>query len=201
MFDTLVRPQVGNSLAADSYGLPDDSSDNQDIDEDESPFAGSNILITPDIRTLLERGSSRPSAEIPRAAQSFTHIHHQGIAYSVLKRHEGNSGVLFRGRDTPCCIERILQFPTSNNGRTLQGTWIIARPYRYAHIDVDPYAVYPRLRMRIWSIEQEDFQVALPISAIDAHFAKRVIDWENKQVAVIVSLSRVCPYKLISHIC
>jgi hypothetical protein len=196
MFEALVRPQSDNSLASDSYvfesGLS--ASSYPENDDDFGSYVGSEVTVTPTLRALFKEATSPGSPEVPQSARSFTHIRHRKTAYSTRKRHEGNSGVLFEGNDTPYCIEHILQFPGNKSRRALEGTWVIARPHRRANVVTDPYVVYPHLRMKIWEAELDRNQVAMPISAISSHFAKRDIRWEDNQVAVVASLSRVSDY-------
>jgi hypothetical protein len=196
MFETLVRPQSDNSLAADSYAFQSglSASSYPEDDDDFGSYVGSEVTVTPNLRALFRDVASPGSLSIPQSAQSFTHIRHRKTAYSTRKRHEGNSGVLFEGNGTPYCIEHILQFPESKSRRALEGTWVIARPHQRANVATDPYLAYPRLRMKIWKAELDLQHVAMPILAISSHFAKRDIRWEDNQVAVVVSLSRVCEY-------
>lgn len=160
------------------------------MEDDYGSYIGSTEPVTPTLRAVFREALGRNPLEIPESAQSFTHIRHGGTAYSTHSRHEGNSGVLFADNNPPCCIEKILQFPPNANQRVLQGTWVIVRPYRPARVSIDPYRAYPRLRMRMWDTELGN-AIAMPISAINSHFAKLVIPWEDTEVAVVASLSRV----------
>jgi hypothetical protein len=182
----LVQPQERNSLAIGSHYIQDDSWD----DSDYNPFHGTEEKITSDLRTVLARSAQSP-VTIPPTAISVTHIRHRGTAHSILKRHEGNSGVLIKGSNIPYCIDKILQFPQTKDQCMLQGTWVVLRPHSPAYVTSDPYMQYPHLRMRLWGQELASTSKAVPISTIDTHFAKRNITWKGKQVAVVASLSRV----------
>jgi hypothetical protein len=190
MFKTLIRPQGHNSLAADSYASLD-SSTHEYLDDDYSAFVGTSVPVTPELQAIIRQRLSS-YLNIPKEAKSVTHIHHLQTAYSVQKRHEGNGGVLFDGNDTPFSIERILQFPADPDQRVLQGTWVIGRYHQYAWISYDPYMEYPHLGMCMWDCELEPNLEAMPIEHIRSHFAKCVVPWEGKKVAIITSLSRVC---------
>lgn len=189
MFDTLVKSQGNNSLAADAQGLRGNTSNDQE--EDFELNIGSKVTITPDLRAMIRNSSPNYPLYVPDFAHSFTHIRHHATSYSIQARHEGNSGVVFEGSHTPYQIEGILQFPSDSNEAVCQGTWIIARPHLPAQVNVDPYILYPHLRMKIWGVGLGR-QIAVPISKISFQFAQRAIIWEDKQVTVVASLSRVC---------
>jgi hypothetical protein len=191
MFESLIRPQGRNSLAADSHASSDNSPHEYLDDDYYSAFGGTPVPITPELRDLIHQHLS-PGLSIPKEAKSVTHIHHRQIAYSIRKRHEGNSGVLFHGNETPFSIDRILQFPTDVSEQALQGTWVIGHYHQHAQISHDPYLAYPHLGMCMWDYELESNLEAVPVEQIRSHFAKCVIPWEGKMVAVITSLSRVC---------
>jgi hypothetical protein len=189
MFEKLVQPQDRNSLAAYSHTSSDDL-DLDDMGDGHRMFGGIDFVVTPEISEAVRQQTSS-NLIIPKQAISITHIRHHQTAYSVSKRHEGNSGVLFQGSDTPFCIEQILQFPSNEGRDVLQGTWIVARRHQRAWCRSDPFMKYKHLRMRLWSCSLDPTLEARPIDRIDAHFAKRVIPWEGKDVSVVVSLSRV----------
>lgn len=191
MFETLIGPQGHNSLAADSHASSDDPTHNHS-DNDYSASGGTTVPITPELRTIIHQCLPSPQLIIPKEAKSVTHTYHLQTAYSIRKRHEGNSGVLFNGNDTPFSIERMLQFPADSNKQVLQGTWVIVHRHRYAAVSRDPYMEYPHLRMRMWDCALEPDLKAMPIECIHSHFAKCTIPWEGKNVAVVISLSRVC---------
>jgi hypothetical protein len=191
MFEKLVGPQNRNSLAADSHALKYDL-DADAPEDDYSAFSGKRENVTPELANVIGRKVSRDTI-IPDHATSVTHIRYLRTAYSVRKRHEGNSGVFFQGSDTPFCIEQILQFPRHENGRVLQGTWVIVRRQQQAACNYDPFIKYPHLRIKLWGPELDHTLEAMPIEHIHTHFAKCVIPWEGKKVAAIISLSRVRP--------
>lgn len=135
----------------------------------------------------LPRGSSAPVT-----GKAVNRVTHQGISYTMQAIHEGNSGVIRKGSDTPLCIEKIFEFPESS-GKDLQDTWLVVRRHKVTGSPVDPYLNYPLLRARMWDPELEPDIDVLPLLEVDAHFAKCVIPWKGKTVAVVVSLSRVRP--------
>ena len=199
MFENLIRPQGHNSLAADSSADYDMSTslDGSSYEHLNAFEGGRTVPITPELHAAISQrlGQHLPSSSsviIPKEAKSVTHIHHLNTAYSTLKRHEGNSGVLFDGIDAPFSIEKILQFPPHPNKQVLQGTWVIACRQQYTQISHDPYMEYPHLGMCMWGCGLEPDMEAMPIERIHAHFAKCVVPWEGKKVTVIISLSRVC---------
>lgn len=105
-----------------------------------------------------------------------------------MKIHEGNSGVLSNAYGTPFCIEHILHFSAAE---PLENTWFVVWRHKKARIQVDPYVRYPLLRAKLWGTELEQAVEVLHLTEIDAHFAKCAIQWETKEVNVVVSLSRV----------
>ena len=193
MFETLIGPQGRNSLTAHSHASSDDPThDHMHLDNDYSAFGGMMVPITPELRTIIHQHLLSPQLIIPKEAKSVTHTYHLQMAYSIWKRHEGNSGVLFNGNDTPFSIERMLQFPADSNKQVLQGTWVIVRRHQYTAVSHDPYVEYPHLGMRMWDCALEPDLEAMPIECIHSHFAKCTIPWEGKNVAVVISLSWVC---------
>lgn len=169
-FTTLIQPQDRNALAVGSNYLPDDSSHD---DDDETIFQGKEERITPELRTLFTRSVSKSTMKIPAKANAVTHIRHRGTAYSIFKRHEGNSRVMIEGMEAPFCIEKIFRFPDSTDDNVLQGTWLIIRSHQSTDVaSTDPYMQYPHLRMRLWDQKLEPTSTAVQISRIDAHYAK-----------------------------
>ncbi|KAF8963381.1 hypothetical protein BDZ97DRAFT_1758645 [Flammula alnicola] len=179
MFEDLVRPQNHNTLAAIPM-LGDD--DREDHDED---FSVSEEQISGEVYTALTR-HARQSINIPMKAMSTKRITERGITYTVQATHAGNSGVLCRGSDVPYSIMDILKFGNTSN---ITGTWFVVRRHRQAHVN-DPYSKYPYLRAKMWDPELEEGIEVVPLSAIETHFAKRVVSWEGRETAIIVSLSR-----------
>lgn len=192
-FNTLVQPSDRNALAVGSHYVQDDS-----WDDDHSSFLGKKEKISPELRAIFTRSLPQPRVVLPATVTAVNHIRHRGTAYSVFSRHEGNSGAMLEGSDTPFCIEKILTFPVSEDRNMIQGTWIIIRPHRLAYVTSDPFMRYPHLRMRLWSEDLEPDAEAVPISDIRTHFAKRKLEWEDQRVAVVASLSRVCSALLIT---
>ena len=70
--------------------------------------------------------------------------------------------------------------------------WLVVRRHRSPDVQVDPYGRYPLLRAKLWSTQLESTVDVLNPTEINSHFAKCVIQWEGQEVAVVVSLARVC---------
>lgn len=186
MFETLLQPHARDPLMADSRSQAEEST--IDIDGDDDDSIPRQERIPPDIHTAFAKGGYKC---LPMA-QSINQIRYQGVSYTARDKHEGNSCVLFKRRDAPFCIEKILQFSTNNTSQHApRGTWIVGRSHLSANIAVDPYLQYPRLRARIWDEQLGPEVEVWPIQDIDTHFAKCSISWGDKKVAVVVSLSRV----------
>jgi len=190
MFRKLVQPQTRNSLAIDmqsSFRDEDDDDYDDILDEDESDIEGPVVQI--DRNILLALAQRLPGQPIPPRATSLSHCTRDGINYSVKRVHEGNSNVLCKDSETPYSIEQILVFPKEATG--VRGIWLAVRRHKRAAVQRDPYRRYPLLRAHLRSPELESTIELLNLSEIEAHFAKCLIQWEEQEVAVVVSLSRV----------
>lgn len=191
-FETLVHPQVRDTLATDALLFQENHMEDAELDDADDSAISHSQPLTQDIHALLIRRV--PGCFIPTEVKFISHSRHQGILYSVNTRHEGNSCVLLSGNRTPFCIEKILRFSNkAGSGLSPELTteaWLIVRPHLDANVALDPYLAYPYLRARIWSVELGPPE-AVHISQIDSHFAKCQIRWEDKDVVVAVSLSRV----------
>lgn len=192
MFDELVQPQSRNSLAVDAqltYEEEEDDDDGGEEEEEEEDsnnalVGGTNVKLSQEIRYALAQRLHDHS--FPTTAVSRTRCTRDGVNFTVKKVHEGNSCVFRKESKTPYCIEQILTIPEDP-----QGVWLVVRGHRQAHVRVDPYRRYPLLRARLWSLELEPKIEVVEIREVDAHFAKCPIQWEQQEVAVVVSLSRV----------
>jgi len=191
MFSKLVQPQTRNSLAVDMQSSAHDEDDYDDgsVAEDELDVDGPTVQVDRTIHlALAERLLGQA---IPPTATSLSHCTRDGINYSIKHVHEGNSGILCRNSETPYCIEQILAFPNTERNRDIQGIWLVVRRHKQADVRWDPYRRYPLLRANLWSAQLGSTVEVLKLTDIDCHFAKCVIQWEQKEVAVVVSLSRV----------
>jgi hypothetical protein len=190
-FETLVGSQVRDTLATDAL-LFQDHTEDAELDDADDSHASHSQRLTQDIHALLIR--RLPGRFIPTEVNFISHSRHHGILYSTNATHEGNSCVFLSGNHTPFCIEKILRFPNKGGGglspELAVEAWLIVRPHLGAGVTLDPYLAYPYLRARIWSVELGPPE-AVRISQIDSHFAKCQIRWEDQDVVVAVSLSRV----------
>lgn len=189
MFETLVNPQVRDTLVTDSLLL-------EEAMESEDDDGSSGIKEEPidnDIRTAFSRKLPQGlGATIPQKAKFLTHIKHHGISYTVNKRHKGNSSIFLIGTENvPFSIEKIICFSATTSGNYFKGTWCVVRKHQPAKVDVDPYIAYPHLRAGLWDCQLEPFIDVVPVSDIQTHFANCVIPWEEKEYMVAISLSRV----------
>lgn len=182
MFDTLVRPQARNSLSVEQM-LNDDSEYNDFENVDDSP----NLEALPkDILAAIRKIC--PSA--PNTAEFKARATHGGVSFTIRGIHEGNSGIVRQGSKHPFSIETIVQYPKNTMPEGLRGPLLLIRRHQIAGVSNDPYLEYPLLRASIWGTGYDDELVALPLSQVDGHFAKCVVSWERRKVAVIVLLSR-----------
>lgn len=177
----LVKPDVRDAALID-----DDEDDDSGIDFDrrETP-------IERDVRNafLARLGYG---VRIPSHATFSKRYRIQGVSYSVHGVHEGNSGVQCKESDVPYRIEDILIFPDHNKVAG-EAVWFVVRAHLPANVEADPYAAYPFLRAKMWGVAHEKSIKIIPFSSIAGHFAKCVIPWNKKEVAVCVSLSRTQP--------
>jgi hypothetical protein len=192
MFEKLVQPQSRNSLAIDTQVSAHEADNDDDEDapaEDELDVDGPTIRLDHDIRRALAQ--KLPGKSVPTTATRLTRYTRDGVNYSIKDVHEGNSGVLCQDSESPYCIEQILAFPEDVTNRSVRGIWFVVRRHRPSDVRIDPYRRYPLLRAKMWSTQLESAVNILNPTEIDSHFAKCVIQWENQEVAVVVSLSRV----------
>lgn len=187
MFEKLVRPQNRNSLASiDPISMmKEDVSQSWDEGPDDAttdtPKAEQSIPA--DVREAL-RARLPNDLAVPSKAVITNRANLDGVSYTSWSLHDGNSGVLCQ--DIPFSIESILTFPEH-----LGGTYFVVRRHQDAGVLDDPYEKYPLLRAKLWSPKLDPDVEILHTSEIDAQFAKCVVQWRERKVAVIVSLSRV----------
>lgn len=197
-FETLVQPQTRDTLSTDALILQDDFSGGSGSEDSYEEFGGKEEDVSNDLRVAF--GATQPSnIVLPAKVKSTSHIRHKGMSYTVRGTHEGNSSVILQDNGSPFVIEKILRFPDTHNDRALKGAWVLVRRHQEARISPDPFASYPYLRMKLWGRELEPAVQAVPISAIETHFAKLLVSLEGQDLAVISSLSRVSIGLLIVH--
>lgn len=185
MFEKLVNPLNRNSLANVIFQDEEEEEVLEYLEiEDREPKSA------PLSKRVHKAFMEKFKLDVQQRAESLKGHHTLGVHYTPYHVHEGNSGVLFQGSSVPFQIEEILQFPSKIEGDSI---WIVAKPHERPQIRNDPYVKYPHLRAKIWGTSVADSIQVFPLSAIDSHFAKCIIQWEGKEVAVCVSLSRSQP--------
>ena len=181
MFEGLIEPQAHNTLAADVSLLQEDPPYESEVYEVDKT---SQHPLPDDIcKAFKEKAIS-----VPEKTSFLTYINHQGLIYSTSDNHEGNSGVFFTNSHVPFSIQKILHF---SNHPQVKGIWLVVRAHQVASISTDPYAKYPLLHARIWEPKLVSTVQVFPLHVVECHFAKCLIPWEEKLVAVILPLSRV----------
>ena len=184
MFTKLVQPQARNSLSLISTISENDLPDSEDFEE----VASQDRVVPEDILAAFTRAF--PGTSIPKSANFVNRITRQGIVYSTQATHEGNSGVVGKDSLTPFSIQKIVEFSRAANGSRLQGPWLVVRRHMTAGVEANPYLDYPLLKAKMWSPDLDSDLEVLPMSDVVGHYAKHVISWKERKVAVIVSLSR-----------
>lgn len=125
--------------------------------------------------------------EVPSKAQFLSHLTVEGVRFTTRATHLGNSNILVRGlsnEEIPASIEHILRLPNSSDA------WVLVRCHK--DIDVhDPFLTYPLIRAKMWSSLYHDRLDVVHFSSLTTHFAKHTFCWEDKQVVIASSLSRV----------
>ena len=185
MFTRLVQPQARNSLSLVPTISENDFPDSEDFDEDS---ASQDDTLPKDILAVFTRAF--PESSIPKSATIVNRIMRQGIVYSTRAIHEGNSGVFVKDTRTPFSIQKIVEFSRVADGSGLQGPWLVVRRHMAAGVEVDPYLDYPLLKAKMWSPDLDSALEVLPMSDVVGHYAKHIISWGERKVAVIISLSR-----------
>jgi hypothetical protein len=185
MFEKLVNPQTRNTLITDMLSLSslDDSDDNEGVTWQES----TSRIIPDDLYRAL---CTNLHSNLPRKAQFLSHLTMHGITYAVASKHAGNSCVLVSMeagiKPFPARIEYIVQLATPN-GVT---THIAIRRHKQADVTSDPFLQFPVIQARMWSRVLEKLEI-IPVQRICSHFSCLFMKWEDKEVALVLSLSRV----------
>ena len=185
MFTRLVQPQARNSLSLIPTISENDLPDPEDFDDD---LVSQDVIIPKDILAAFTQTFPRNS--IPERGTFVNRIMRQGIVYSTQAIHEGNSGVVCKNSRTPFSIQKIVEFSPAARGSTLHGPWLVVRRHMAAGVEVDPYLDYPLLKAKMWSPDLDSALEVLPMSDVVGHYAKHIISWKERKIAVIVSLSR-----------
>ena len=135
--------------------------------------------------------------ETPKSISLLPNLTMKGIVYSAASRHTGNSSVLIHsGRPgvlIPAQIQYFVQLVLPDNINSLV-TFVAARRYLPANVKQDPFSTYPFLRAELWSRELDSESESLGLytpECIESHFAYLPMEWEERQVMAIISLSRV----------
>lgn len=188
MFQKLIQPLVRDTLSTDmlSFAIRElEDVDNMELVEAQ-PSQDHNIpkvLMTCILESL---DGARPTSifVIPSLTVG-------GSTYSVSARHLGNSSVLIdaEGLMLPVRIEYFIQLALPDHPNTLI-MYAAARRFSPAVVEHDPFLSFPFLRAQLWGRQLKSLEL-YPVDLISSHFAFCPITWENQDLMVVVSLSRV----------
>lgn len=184
MFDKLVNPQVRNTLVTDILALSSDdaASKGRTLGKLHRPPAE---IIAP-----LEK----EKVHLPKQVYLPSRLTVGGITYTTRSVHEGNSNIIVddvEDNPQPLSIEHFVTIPKT--AKSAEATWVIVRRLSAAQVKVDPYGSFRYLRAMLRdSTRLSSKREVLRPNDLQTHFAKCIIPWEKTEVAVVISLSRVC---------
>jgi hypothetical protein len=191
MFEKLVNPQARNTLITDMLSLSslDDADGNEGVAWQEST-----LRTIPD--DLYHALCAALHPNLPRKARFLSHLTIRGVTYAVASEHAGNSCVLVGTEagvePVPVRIEHIVQLATPDG----MATHVAIRRHRRAGVTSDPFLQFPAVQARMWSRLLEKLEV-IPVQHIRTHFSCLFMKWEDEEVALVLSMSRVClPFSL-----
>jgi hypothetical protein len=193
IFKKLVDPERRSTLLTDihtlSSRLEDDEDDDED-DDDDTIVTAWNDRTAQTIPMKLIQGL--PHVQLPNKAQFLSNLTVNGLRYTVSSKHQGNSCVLFKTPDSAqvvaAQIEFILQIQVSGPIQTL----IIIRRHLAANILHDPCLRFPVLRAKFYSSELDHLEI-INAAQITSHYAFFPCRYEDKDLILTISLSRVSP--------
>jgi hypothetical protein len=192
MFRKLINPDVRNTLITDMMNLP--FLDGEEEGEDDSMVLWDENSAQPISRDLQHALETFIGSESPLTARFLSHLTISGLTYTISPKHAGNSNVLFKAdadnHPFPTRIDNVVQILIGGKIQTL----IAARRYHRSQVKDDPFRRFPMLQVEIWSTHLGPIEIFKP-DDIHAHFAKAEVTWEEVNVTVVASLSRV------SHSC
>ena len=123
------------------------------------------------------------------------HLMISGITYSTSAIHLGNALILLKSpapnKYLPARIDYIAQilFDDTDDGHLV--TFIAAWKYKPSAVNIDPFRAFPFLQTQLWSRDLDSLEL-YPLQSIECHFAQSLVSWENSDLMVMISLSRVC---------
>lgn len=130
--------------------------------------------------------------ETPKSISVLPNFTVRGIIYSAASRHPGNSSVLIHsGRPgvlIPAQIQCFVQLVLPANITPVM--FVAAQRYLPASVKRDPFSTYPFLHAGLWSRELDSLGLYTPDN-IESHFAHCPMEWEERKVMAVISLSRV----------
>jgi hypothetical protein len=184
MFKRLLNPQTRDTLISDMLHF----SSGMD-DADSEPIAWNENTSRSIPNDLHQALTASLRFDPPRKAQFLSHLIKEGCTYAVSSKHAGNSCILvskkMEDQPVPACIQYILELP----GPEGVITCVAAQRYIHANITCDPFLQFPILQAQMWSTQLAKLEI-IPVDHIRTHFARLFMDWEDKEVTVVLSMSR-----------
>jgi len=194
MFQRLVDPQVRDTLVTDILTLFTDDADSEN----------DGLLNECQLQQPVQSADALPVvlqdclvATYGRClhARLLSHLMISGITYSTSAIHLGNALILLKSpapnKYLPARIDYIAQilFDDTDDGHLV--TFIAARKYKPSAVNIDPFRAFPFLQTQLWSRDLDSLEL-YPLQSIECHFAQSLVSWENSDLMVMISLSRVC---------
>lgn len=177
-FNKLTDPEIRNSMLLDiSTFLADPENDPS---ADEIPRIAIAQMTHAAIRTYFH-------GDAPRTMKPLSFFTINGLTYSTVKRHRGNSSVIVRhpsqpDKRVPAQIEDITQISDE--------VIFAVRFYRKPAVH-DPFKQYPFLHASLWQPDLGQLAIVKPADVV-SHFASMSFSQGGNEHIAIISLSRVC---------
>jgi hypothetical protein len=123
----------------------------------------------------------------PRTVKSLSFFTLNGLTYSTLKRHRGNSSVIVRHPSQP---EKTIPAHIEDITQVSDEVIFAVRFYRKPAVH-DPFKQYPFLHISLWQPDLGQLAIVKPADVI-SHFASMPFSRDGDGHIAIISLSRVC---------
>lgn len=174
-FRQLTDPKIRNSLLLNISTFLADPENDPPVETEVSICT----VVAPESHVALRehfRGT-------PQAIKPLSFITIDGLTYSTLRRHHGNSSILIRhptsaNETVPVQIEDIVQVDND--------VLFVVRLYQ-RRADYDPFKCHPFLHTTLWQSERGSLTVVKPCNTI-SHFASLKVNWFGQEHLVIISL-------------
>ncbi|KAK0451952.1 uncharacterized protein EV420DRAFT_1645858 [Desarmillaria tabescens] len=122
--------------------------------------------------------------------------------YSISSRHRGNSQVFIdvsrgkgKGKDGDCAISSeipvVIRYILQPNPDDLSQVYLAVCHLQSVSVDSDPFTEFDILGGRLWSRNLADKLEIIDARAVNKHFVRCDVMWEDQPVSAVLPLSRI----------